>query len=106
MKVFCIGRNKTGTTSLKLALQELGYKMGSQPQGERLIKDWKNNNFSPIIELAKTADAFQDIPFSYNNTYKHRIHFLRILFLNSIFFNQYACFLKLFSRTWCIGILL
>ena len=71
MKVFCIGRNKTGTQSLKLALQELGYKMGSQPQGERLIKDWKSNNFAPIIELAKTADAFQDVPFSYDNTYKH-----------------------------------
>ena len=81
MKVFCIGRNKTGTTSLELALKELGYKMGSQTQGEMLIRQWKDNNFSPIIELAKTADAFQDIPFSYDNTYKH----LDLAFPNSKF---------------------
>jgi len=81
MKVFCIGRNKTGTSSLELALKELGYKTGSQPQGEVLIRQWKDNNFSPIIELAKTADAFQDIPFSYDNTYKH----LDLAFPNSKF---------------------
>lgn len=71
MKIFCIGRNKTGTTSLKSSLKELGFKVGSQRKGEVLIREWHQNNFKPIIELAKTADAFQDIPFSYPDTYKH-----------------------------------
>tara|TARA_R110000803_G_scaffold102782_2_gene170915 strand:+ start:262 stop:879 length:618 start_codon:yes stop_codon:yes gene_type:complete len=70
-KVFCIGRNKTGTTTLEKSLQELGYNMGSQVQGEKLIREWSNNNFAPIIELAKSADAFQDVPFSYDFTYKY-----------------------------------
>jgi len=71
MKIFCIGRGKTGTTSLEESLKELGFKVGNQRKGELLIRDYHKNNFQPIIELAKTADAFQDIPFSYPNTYKH-----------------------------------
>lgn len=29
-KVFCIGRNKTGTTSLGKVLEDLGYRLGDQ----------------------------------------------------------------------------
>ena len=63
-KIFCIGFNKTGTTTLLHTLKELGYKMGNQARGELLFFDWYNRNFNPIVKYCKTADAFQDIPFS------------------------------------------
>ena len=68
-KVFCIGRNKTGTTSVEAALRSLGFAMGSQTRGERLIDDWAKYDFRRIIELCRTADAFQDVPFSLGLTY-------------------------------------
>lgn len=69
-KVFCIGRNKTGTTSLEAALRNLGYRLGNQAAGEMLLFDWARRDFRRIIELCKTADAFQDIPFSLGYTYQ------------------------------------
>ncbi len=69
-KVFCIGRNKTGTTSLEQALVQLGYRMGDQSKGERLFGDWVRRDFRRIIELCATADAFQDVPFSLPYTYQ------------------------------------
>ncbi|MEO6421592.1 MAG: sulfotransferase [Candidatus Nitrotoga sp.] len=64
MKIFCIGRNKTGTTSLEIALKSLGFRMGNQAQGEMLLDDWARRDFRRIVTLCKTADAFQDVPFS------------------------------------------
>jgi hypothetical protein len=69
-KVFCIGLNKTGTTSLDRALKDLGYLMGHQPTAELLLEPWSRRDFGPIIEFAKSADAFQDIPFSLPFTYQ------------------------------------
>jgi len=68
-KVFCIGRNKTGTTSLKTALSDLGYRVGDQRRAERLIEHYRDRDFQPIIEYCRTADAFQDVPFSLPFTY-------------------------------------
>jgi hypothetical protein len=68
-KVFCIGRNKTGTTSLKLALSELGYNIGSQDIGELLVKDYAKKNWKPIIRYCYSAEAFQDAPFSWPYTW-------------------------------------
>jgi hypothetical protein len=69
-KVFCIGLNKTGTTSIEKALKELGYQTGNQTNGELLIDQWAQRNFQPIIDLCYSADAFQDIPFSLPFTYQ------------------------------------
>ena len=69
-KVFCIGQNKTGTTSVEAVLKQLGYKMGNQEKAELLIHDWAKRDFSNIIKLCKSADAFQDIPFSNDFTYE------------------------------------
>lgn len=63
-KIFCIGRNKTGTTSLEKVLSDLGFQMGEQVEGEMLIKDYSNGNFKSLLKFCKTAQAFQDIPFS------------------------------------------
>lgn len=70
-KIFCIGRNKTGTTSFKDAFQELGYIVGNQRKAEYLLHDYKKGNFDKIIQYCKTAQVFQDFPFSYWETYKH-----------------------------------
>lgn len=69
-KVFCIGRNKTGTTSLKKAFEDLGYIVGNQREAELLSSDYFKNDFSNIIEYCKKSEVFQDIPFSYPETYK------------------------------------
>jgi hypothetical protein len=69
-KVFCIGQNKTGTTSLEDILYNLGYKMGDQSKAELLIHDWAKRDFKSIVKFCHTADAFQDAPFSYDFTYQ------------------------------------
>jgi hypothetical protein len=68
-KVFCIGLNKTGTTSLEYALKNLGYAMGNQQSGEMLLSYYIQRQFEPIVEFARSADAFQDAPFSYPMTF-------------------------------------
>ena len=63
-KIFCIGLNKTGTTTIEKVLKEFKYKLGNQIKGELLIEDWYKREFAKIIKLCNTADAFQDAPFS------------------------------------------
>ena len=70
-KVFCIGRNKTGTTSMNSVLKELGFIVADQHKGELLMNDWKKKDFTRIVQLAKYGGtAFQDYPFSAPETYK------------------------------------
>ncbi|NTV94339.1 MAG: hypothetical protein HGA75_02865 [Thiobacillus sp.] len=69
-KVFCIGRNKTGTTSLAKALAQLGYRVGRQSRAERLMEDWARRDFRRIVRYCRWADAFQDVPFSLDYTYQ------------------------------------
>lgn len=68
-KVFGIGANKTGTTSLKTAMADLGYIIGSQKKAENFIYDWGNRDFHRIIKYCYSAQFFQDIPFSLPFTY-------------------------------------
>lgn len=72
-KIFCIGKNKTGTTSLEYALKELGFKLGDQPSAEALFKEYAKQNWKPIIAYCKTAQAFQDVPFSLPHTWKELV---------------------------------
>jgi hypothetical protein len=69
-KIFCIGFNKTGTTSVRVAFEQLGYRVGNQAVAEAFITDWACRDFSRIIDYCNTADAFQDIPFSLPDTYQ------------------------------------
>lgn len=70
-KVFCIGKNKTGTTSIAKLFEDLGLVVGSQPKAERLSTDWIDRDFRRIIRYAKyQGEAFQDIPFSLPDTYE------------------------------------
>lgn len=69
-KIFCVGFNKTGTTSLEAVLRNLGFRLGNQSAAEWLIDDWAVRDFSNLIRLCATADAFQDIPFSLPFTFQ------------------------------------
>jgi|SRR5690554_5299286 len=68
-KIFGIGNNKTGTTSLKKAMEELGFKVGDQRAAELMLQQYTSRNFKPLIKYCKTAQFFQDIPFSKPYTY-------------------------------------
>ncbi len=63
-KIFCIGKNKTGTTSIKKALKDLGLKVGNQVIAEQLLPYYIRREFKPIIQYCRKSEAFQDIPFS------------------------------------------
>lgn len=66
-KYFCVGRNKTGTTSLKKAFEDLGFTIGRQEEAERLHdKYFFDHKFDEIIKYCKTAQVFQDVPFSHS----------------------------------------
>lgn len=69
-KIFCIGRNKTGTTSLEKAAKDLGLKVGSQYDAELLFPFYIKRDFAPIIKYCKSAQFFQDVPFSLPYTYQ------------------------------------
>jgi hypothetical protein len=69
-KVFCIGANKTGTTSVEAVFRSLGLKVGNQEKAELLLNDWAKRDFRNIIRYCRWAEAFQDIPFSYPDTFR------------------------------------
>lgn len=71
-KIFCIGRNKTGTTSLARAFRELGFTVGDQRRAEILYDTcfWRGD-FAPILDYCRSAQVFQDVPFSVGETFKH-----------------------------------
>jgi hypothetical protein len=68
-KVFCIGRNKTGTTSLAVALRFLGYRVAPQGPAELLTEDWARRDFRRLVRFCRRHEAFQDIPFSLDFTF-------------------------------------
>jgi enoyl reductase-like protein len=70
-KIFIIGRNKTGTTSLKEFFANLGYRIGDQATAELFIDDYEDKNFKNILSYCDSAEVFQDAPFSWPETYKH-----------------------------------
>ena len=70
-KIFSIGFNKTGTTSLTETFKRHRYKVAPQTKGEQLCKDWAKNDFTKIIKLCEDYEVFQDRPFSMPGTYKH-----------------------------------
>jgi len=70
-KVFCIGRNKTGTTSMAKFFESAGLDVAPQKDFEILINAWNDKDYDKIIEAVKYKGiAFQDIPFSLPDTYK------------------------------------
>lgn len=66
-KVFVVGLNKTGTTSLGDALWTLGYKRLGWKDilSRKLFHDWYSGNLRHLIGLSRTYDAFEDLPWSF-----------------------------------------
>lgn len=69
-KVFCIGANKTGTTSLEHALRHFGYDLGPQARGEMLDAECHRGDYDRLIRFCDLHEAFQDVPFSKGECYK------------------------------------
>lgn len=81
-KIFNIGYNKTGTTSMEYIFQKLGYLCPNQQEQEaRIVKQMYLGNFKPLIEFVDKYDAFQDMPFSQEVVYSQ----VDALFPNSKF---------------------
>jgi hypothetical protein len=63
-KIFCIGLNKTGTTSLHAAFQKIGFKSVhfKEKNGtdikDLILKNWKNGN--KLLEGIEQYDAYSD----------------------------------------------
>jgi Sulfotransferase domain len=69
-KVFCIGYNKTGTSTLETVLRLYGLQMPDQHEQEiRLTRQVFQRNYHPFIEFVSRFDAFQDLPFSQDDTF-------------------------------------
>lgn len=68
-KVFGIGMNKTGTTSLTHAMHELGFRIGRQREAELLYDEWLLRDFKDLVKYCRRAEFFQDLPFSLPYTY-------------------------------------
>ena len=69
-KVFCIGYNKTGTTTLETLLRLYGYRLPNQIDQEiRLTKTVHNTNYNELLQFCSKFDAFQDMPFSQGLTF-------------------------------------
>lgn len=106
-KIFCIGLNKTGTTTIETVLKDYGYKLGNQPKAELLAKDWFNRDFNEIIKFCKTADAFQDIPFSLPYTYMVLDQYFKeskfILTVRDTPEQWYKSITKFHSKLWANG---
>ena len=64
-KVFCIGMNKTGTTSIRKEFQRMGLIVGIEREAEMLYKEFFSEDYEPIYDYIDTGEAFQDFPFSY-----------------------------------------
>ncbi len=70
-KIFCIGKNKTGTTSMAKAFADFGYKLGDITEGEKLFESWFSREFSCLKKHCEKSDAFKDVPFSLPFTYAY-----------------------------------
>jgi hypothetical protein len=69
-KVFGIGANKTGTSSLEVALRNLGVTMPEQGLQEHILtRRVLDGDVSALREFCASFDAFQDLPFSHGLTF-------------------------------------
>jgi Sulfotransferase domain len=61
IKVFGIGLNKTGTSSLRIALETLGYRVSGP--NKKLLKQVRSGNAAGLIAHTSHYDAFEDFPY-------------------------------------------
>lgn len=68
-KVFGIGANKTGTTSLQAVFYVLGLKVAPQDEGELCTLGAHRGDLRRLQRYVEAYDAFQDAPFSTKSYY-------------------------------------
>jgi Sulfotransferase domain len=68
-KVFGIGANKTGSTSLWQVFNLIGLNAALQHEGELTSLALSKGNIAPLKSYIDRYDAFQDVPFSAKSTY-------------------------------------
>lgn len=69
-KLFCIGFNKTATTTVEAVLREHGFRLPKQVDQEVLLRPVLDyQRFDLLRGFIEEYDAFQDLPFSQNRTY-------------------------------------
>jgi hypothetical protein len=61
-KVFCIGFQKTGTSSMRDALTQLGYKVAGHYGTDLPIDELRERYVAIGLEIARDYDAVQDMP--------------------------------------------
>lgn len=72
-KVFCIGFNKTGTSSVAHALRELEYLPFASPSSlndEVFYPSVFSGNFGPLIETARAYRGFKDRPWNMGGLFR------------------------------------
>lgn len=60
-KVFGLGLSKTGTSSLRVALQQLGYSVA--PPNKALLRRLRSGDPQALLDFTAHYDAFQDFPY-------------------------------------------
>jgi hypothetical protein len=69
-KIFCIGYNKTGTTTLETVLSRYGYHLPDQQvQEARISEPCQRGDYREFQRFIEAYDAFQDQPFSVGDVY-------------------------------------
>ena len=64
-KVFCLGMNKTGTTTMVKVFKDLNFRVAPQIKQEEVIGDIKSKaEKSKIRKFCWKYNFFQDLPFS------------------------------------------
>ncbi len=75
MKIFCIGYNKTGSTSLYHAIKRLGFRgdLSTMNEGEFLMQNVKEGDLKSVIDWIEKwndVELFKDVPFSIPHVWK------------------------------------
>lgn len=61
-KVFCIGFIKTGTKSISILLQEIGY--DHLTFNSYVYADYSNQRYNKLIDIVSRFDSFDDLPWN------------------------------------------
>lgn len=73
-KVFCIGFNKTATTSVLQAFRILGLQPAASPNtlptGQGLVRSALEGDFQPLVEVARRFRSFKDRPWNIGACYQ------------------------------------
>ncbi|MEJ8569662.1 sulfotransferase family protein [Wenzhouxiangellaceae bacterium CH-27] len=75
-RVFCLGMNKTGTSTLKRCFKELGYRPIASPgtysraEIARVNHFYKYKNYEDMLQLAERFQAFEDRPWNMWRMYR------------------------------------